>query len=346
MFADKNANGIVDVTNSAATSDILQENHYYPFGLGYEGGWLMNDVARDNKYQYNGKEWNDDFGLNWSDYGARFYDPAIGRFPSQDRFAEKYYPLSPYQYGANNPILNIDVNGDSIQISFKTGFLGLGGKQTVFYNTGKLQDAQGNAYAGKVKGFLKQAKNALDAIGGVASGKSLLTQLTNSKFNFNVERGSNRFEANSVARSQLARVAPNATAQAGSGGTIYFNPNSTTSGPNQLGNTTRPGFIGLAHELGHASMSEQGMSDLSPFNANHPDAELARVTNDEFNAAHTENQIRSEYNLPLREWYTKDSGGAGFMRFLVPGTTSNNNGYDYRVRNPTIINYTGKNSGR
>lgn len=48
----------------------------------------------------------------------------------------------------------------------------------------------------------------------------------------------------------------------------------------------------------------------------------------------------------LREWYTKDSGGAGFMRFLVPGTTSNNNGYDYRVRNPTIINYTGKNSGR
>lgn len=80
MFADKNANGIVDVTNSAATNDILQENHYYPFGFGYEGLWLMNDVARDNSYKYNGKELNEDFGLNWYDYGARFYDAAIGRF--------------------------------------------------------------------------------------------------------------------------------------------------------------------------------------------------------------------------------------------------------------------------
>ena len=50
---------------------------------------------------------------NWYDYGARFYDPALGRFHTQDRFAEKYYPLTPYQYGANNPINVIDINGDS-----------------------------------------------------------------------------------------------------------------------------------------------------------------------------------------------------------------------------------------
>jgi hypothetical protein len=40
------------------------------------------------------------------------YDPALGRFHTQDRFAEKHYPLSPYQYANNNPIFNIDVNGD------------------------------------------------------------------------------------------------------------------------------------------------------------------------------------------------------------------------------------------
>ena len=34
-----------------------------------------------------------------------------------DRFAEKYYSMSPYQYGGNNPVGNIDVNGDSIVIS-------------------------------------------------------------------------------------------------------------------------------------------------------------------------------------------------------------------------------------
>ena len=42
------------------------------------------------------------------------YDPALGRFHVQDRFAEKYISLTPYQYGANNPIYFIDANGDSI----------------------------------------------------------------------------------------------------------------------------------------------------------------------------------------------------------------------------------------
>ncbi len=42
------------------------------------------------------------------------YDPILGRFHTQDRFSEKYYGLSNYQYAANNPICNIDVNGDSI----------------------------------------------------------------------------------------------------------------------------------------------------------------------------------------------------------------------------------------
>ena len=48
------------------------------------------------------------------DYGARFYDPQTGRFFNQDRFAEKYFSMSPYQYGANNPIYYVDINGDSI----------------------------------------------------------------------------------------------------------------------------------------------------------------------------------------------------------------------------------------
>lgn len=41
----------------------------------------------------------------------------ITRFISIDRFSEKYYDLTPYQYGANNPILYIDVNGDSISVA-------------------------------------------------------------------------------------------------------------------------------------------------------------------------------------------------------------------------------------
>jgi RHS repeat-associated protein len=86
VFADKNGNGIIEVTNDPATCEILQENHYYPFGLNHEGPWLMNDAARDNLYQYNGKEWNVDFGLGLYDFGNRWHDPTLGRFTTVDRF--------------------------------------------------------------------------------------------------------------------------------------------------------------------------------------------------------------------------------------------------------------------
>jgi len=65
---------------------------------------------------------------HWLDYGARFYDPVLGRFHTQDRFSEKYLDFTPYQYAANNPILYIDVNGDSINF---TSILQTGGIDAV-----------------------------------------------------------------------------------------------------------------------------------------------------------------------------------------------------------------------
>lgn len=112
VFTDRNANGIVDITGTASTSDVLQENHYYAFGLAFEGAWLQNDAGvRDNKYGYNSKELNDDFGLNWNDYGARWYDGSIGRWNAVDPMAYIYYGFSPYNYTINNPILLIDPDG-------------------------------------------------------------------------------------------------------------------------------------------------------------------------------------------------------------------------------------------
>ena len=94
---------------------IEEVNHYYPFG------GIFESTASVQPYKYNGKELDRSKGLDWYDYGARQYDAAIGRFMKMDRFAEKYVALSPYQYAANNPVSNIDINGDSIAIFYGKG---------------------------------------------------------------------------------------------------------------------------------------------------------------------------------------------------------------------------------
>ncbi|MEN2401762.1 RHS repeat-associated core domain-containing protein [Flavobacterium sp. MC2016-06] len=91
---------------------IQEENNYYPFGLkqfGYNG---VAPSSNDGlKYKYNGKELQDELGLNMYDYGARNYDPAIGRWMNIDPLAEHTQNMTPYHYCSNNPINRNDPNG-------------------------------------------------------------------------------------------------------------------------------------------------------------------------------------------------------------------------------------------
>ena len=102
---DHQGNNRVVLSSSGA---VEEANHYYPFG------GVFASSGNVQPYKYNGKEYDGKKGLNWYDYGARHYDAALGRFTTNDRFAEKYHSMSPYQYGANNPVKHIDVKGDSI----------------------------------------------------------------------------------------------------------------------------------------------------------------------------------------------------------------------------------------
>ncbi len=111
MFSDKNGNGLIEQNATQETSEVTQENSYYPFGMNMDGVWSNTPSVTDSKYLYNGKEWNDDYGLGWNDYGFRFYDPTIGRFPTIDLLAEVYEHQSPYVYAGNNPINFIDFMG-------------------------------------------------------------------------------------------------------------------------------------------------------------------------------------------------------------------------------------------
>ena len=103
-FADLDKDGEVDA------SEILQTNHYYPFGMAME---LPSQPMGNpnNAYQYNGKELNSDFGLDWLDYGARWYDASISRWSAVDPLAEKYASYSTYHFVGNNSINNIEIDG-------------------------------------------------------------------------------------------------------------------------------------------------------------------------------------------------------------------------------------------
>lgn len=106
---------------------IMDENHYYPFGLKHQKytpptvlslkavsaqkarpGYA---ISTPFMYKYNGKEFQDELGLGWYDYGARNYDPALGHWMNIDPAAELSRRNSPYVYALNNPVFFIDPDG-------------------------------------------------------------------------------------------------------------------------------------------------------------------------------------------------------------------------------------------
>ncbi len=95
---------------------IIEENHYYAFGLKIAGISSTklgdaNEGLLKNQNLYNDKELIDEADLNWYDYGFRNYDAQIGRFPQLDPLTDDYPELTPFQYASNDPIANIDLDG-------------------------------------------------------------------------------------------------------------------------------------------------------------------------------------------------------------------------------------------
>ncbi len=139
---------------------IMEENHYYPFGLkhraynvesytyampmdgspGYNIPELVGETV-DNpnpyKYKFQGQERQDEVGLNWDSFKWRNYDYAIGRFMSIDPLTEKYSHQSPYAFSENSPIMYRELEGlEGVLAIFYHGGPTGGGKPTTVGEAG------------------------------------------------------------------------------------------------------------------------------------------------------------------------------------------------------------------
>ncbi len=144
--------------NDTGTLEIVEESNYYPFGLEHKG---YNNVVSSNansaasKYRYNGKEIQEELGLDMYDYGARNYDPALGRWFGVDALAEDYHSSSPYAFVGNNPMTNLEIDG---RFWIRT----VGEDGTVSYEAESGDSAQ-SLYEqfGKQDGLTQESANAL-----------------------------------------------------------------------------------------------------------------------------------------------------------------------------------------
>lgn len=225
---------------------------YNPWGENlYE--WNSGTNTWTSPYRFNGKELDQETGLTY--YGARYYDKQLSMWLSVDPLAHEYWNLSPFNFVANNPILLVDPNGESIWIWYKDE---QGNEQSIQYN-------YGDKYYGDNE-FLQNVYTSLNYLDNGGAGADIQTLANDKDDVVNIRQRTGDVSTGS-------EFVPNfvdngdGTSTFKSGGDINWNPYGafrTSEGENSAA------FV-LGHEISHAALYGKNRTlSLNLKNTPHP----------------------------------------------------------------------------
>ncbi len=290
LFSDYHGNNIAVVDGYGK---IVEQTNYYPYGEPWR-------EATEQPFLYAGNERLRLFGLNEYDFLARRYNPILASFTTWDPLAEKYPWLSPYAYCAGNPINYIDPNGERIVVweddeeweyRHKDGDYWL-------YNV-----ADGRAYSySDAQSFASKVINALGKIQEGEVGNTLVTGLMDSEKTLTIKEQENKRNGSKFDFSNDV---------------LTWNPNDLRSGPisSSTFDGTRPTFIGLGHEMGHAFDSFYNKTNFT-MRTWYIDKNKESIPMAEIFAGDIENCLRYEHGLPIRFSYGLGNNGKPDMNGL------------------------------
>ena len=108
--------GSVVAVVSGTDGAVLESSRYGVYGSHTGGPLTVTATSTDGeplRYRFSGKEDQSvDFGLPYTDFGARHYSPTLCRWLTPDPLSEKYYDVSPYAYCAGDPVNMVDYDGE------------------------------------------------------------------------------------------------------------------------------------------------------------------------------------------------------------------------------------------
>jgi RHS repeat-associated protein len=287
------------------TTELTEKTVYssYPFGMPMPNRTYSLSSTK-YRFGFNGKERDDEtYGEgNEYDFGARIYNPRLGRWLSLDPLMAKYPSLSPYNFTANNPILFIDPDGKIIRINMSdakttskafTDLQKLTSEKLVLLKDGQVTTMatynKGLEAGMELQPIQEYGNNPTRAL--PTGTKLVQTLLVNEKTVeiINSSDGNNRAKANLQ---------------------VEYNPDKGIAESQSIKNSDytggRPAEIGLAHELVHTSNSLNGGWDnkenpnlIDPDNPSN-NSKGKYLDNEEVKTRKVDSKIRKEQGVKER----------------------------------------------